>query len=464
LASRSRSRRSSAPRKHAETPIRLAARQRSRLAGRTRLRARRGEPPRLATFLLIAAFAWLTGAHAQAADAVARARFDEARAAFDAEDFPRALALYEQALAAGIEGPAIHYNIGVAAFRSGDFVRAETAFREAARTPAMADLAHYNLGLVARERGDTRAAREWFERVRGSADTRLAALAARHLDELPAPPRTAWSYYLRGSAGYDDNVALRSDSIETTGSGDDDSFADLLFAGSYSFGAWRADVAAGRLDYFSLDEFDQSALSAGIARGFPLDAWYLELGAYGTQLSLGGDVYERSAAAVVRASSSFGQGHVLRAQFRFNAVDGRGDFDGLTGSRSELGATYEWSRRAWTFTARARGEINDSEDDAFASRWFELGAEAGYALSPRWSLSGGVALRRTRHPGLESTDPAESTEPWTDSRRTYELAAARTLWKQSQLLVRYEHERNSSPVEGYDYDRNWIAVSIEFWR
>jgi hypothetical protein len=155
---------------------------------------------------------------------------------------------------------------------------------------------------------------------------------------------------------------------------------------------------------------------------------------------------------------------VLRVRFRFNAVDGRGDFDGLTGSRSELGATYEWSRRAWTFTARARGEINDSDDEAFASRWFELGAEARYALSPRWSLAGGAALRRTRHPGLEATDPADSTDPWTDDRQTYELSATRTLWKQSQLLVRYEHERNSSSVAGYDYDRNWIAVSIEFWR
>jgi tetratricopeptide (TPR) repeat protein len=401
-------------------------------------------------------------AHAASADA--RARFDDARAAFEAEDFPRALTLYEQALAAGIEGPAIHYNIGVAAFRSGDFARAETAFREVARTPSMADLAHYNLGLVARERGDARAAREWFERVRGSTDARLAALAVRNLGELPPPPRAAWSYYLRGSAGYDDNVALRSESIETAGSGDDDAFADLLFAGSYSYGAWRADLAAGRLDYAELDDFDQSALSAGIARGFSLDAWYLELGAYGTQLSLGGDVYERSAAAVVRASRSFSQGRLLRAQFRFNAVDGRGDFDGLTGSRSELGVTYEWSHRAWTFTTRARGEINDTDDDVFASRWFELGAEARYALSPRWSLSGGAALRRTRHPGLDATETAEATSAWTDSRRTYELAAARTLWKQSQLLLRYEHERNSSPVEGYDYDRNWIAVSIEFWR
>jgi hypothetical protein len=38
------------------------------------------------------------------------------------------------------------------------------------------------------------------------------------------------------------------------------------------------------------------------------------------------------------------------------------------------------------------------------------------------------------------------------------------LWKQAQLYVRYEHERSQSDVELYDYDRDWIAASIEVWR
>ena len=44
------------------------------------------------------------------------------------------------------------------------------------------------------------------------------------------------------------------------------------------------------------------------------------------------------------------------------------------------------------------------------------------------------------------------------------LELTRSLWRQSQLFVRYEHERNHSPLEENDYSRNWIAVSIEFWR
>jgi hypothetical protein len=30
--------------------------------------------------------------------------------------------------------------------------------------------------------------------------------------------------------------------------------------------------------------------------------------------------------------------------------------------------------------------------------------------------------------------------------------------------VRYEHEHNQSPVAEQDYDRDWVAASIEFWR
>ena len=44
------------------------------------------------------------------------------------------------------------------------------------------------------------------------------------------------------------------------------------------------------------------------------------------------------------------------------------------------------------------------------------------------------------------------------------VGITRTLWRQAQLFVRYELERNASPVAGYDYDRNRVSASIEIWR
>jgi len=177
-----------------------------------------------------------------------------------------------------MEGPAVHYNIGVAAYRSGQLDRAERAFHEVARTPAMAGLANYNLGLVLLKRGKPEHARRYFDYASHDTDERLAGLAARQLGDLPPPPPpVAWSLYARGGAGYDDNVALRSESIEGSGTGEDDVFAELLFAGSATFAEhWRVDAGAAWLNYSDLDEFDQSAFSLGGARIFEIADWYLE--------------------------------------------------------------------------------------------------------------------------------------------------------------------------------------------
>ncbi|HET9474134.1 MAG TPA: tetratricopeptide repeat protein [Steroidobacteraceae bacterium] len=427
---------------------------------KTRRRAARAESPHPAAFALFVSLALLSGARAHAATADAQARFTEARTAFDAENYSQALALFEQALVLGMEGPAIHYNIGVAAYRSGDFARAERAFREVARTPAMAALAHYNLGLVALKRGDTRAARDEFARAASVDDERLAALATRRLEELPPePPPADWSLYARAGAGYDDNVALRSESIEGSASGEDDAFGELLASASVAFGKdWHVDAAAALLDYMELDEFDQGVVSLGARRGFALDAWYLETGGYGTQMTLGHDVFERSAAVGLRASRTLGGGS-LQAQFRASAVDGEGDFSGLSGARAELGAHYDWRWQSWSFGAHTRAELNDSEDDAFASRWVELGGLAQWSMSPRWTFSASGTLRRTRHPAQEV-----SPESWEDRRTTIRLGAVWKPWQQAQVFVRYEHERNTSPVESYDYERNWVAASVEYWR
>jgi tetratricopeptide (TPR) repeat protein len=413
------------------------------------------------TVVILVGFTLLTGTRAWAYPAEAAEYFAEARAAFEVEDFSKARALFERALAAGMQGPAIHYNIGAAAYLGGDLPRAESAFREVARTPSMAPLAYYNLGLVAQDRHDEREAREWFERtLQEFPHERLAQLASQRLAELPeARAPGTWTYYSRGGAGYDDNVSLRSPSIDSSPSGQDDAYAELIFAGSYSFGAWRIDTGAAMLEYMSLDEYSQSAFSLGAARSFGLGDWYFELGAYGSQLSLGGEVYESDVAAGAQAVRTFFGGSRLRALIRATSVKGEAAFSGLTGERTEFGLHYEKIWRAWSFGAHTRAELNESEDPVFASRWLQLGAEARYAWSPVWEFTAGAAMRRIRH-AAQSGSP----DGWDDDRATLQLGITRALWKRARLFVRGEHQRNASPVAGYDYDRTWVAASVETWR
>jgi len=397
-----------------------------------------------------------------AASATALARFSEGSAAFDAQDYSRARALFEQALAEGMDGQAIHYDIGSAAFRGGDLPRAERAFREVARTPSMASLAYYNLGLVALERRDETEARDWFNRTLhdSTPDERLQVLATRRLEELPEPRAPgAWYYYSRAGLGYDDNVALRSASFESSATGEKDAYGELVLATTYSFGQWRVDSGASLLQYQTLHDFNQNAYYLGGARSFRGDKWYFELGATGAQASLGGDTYERNVAVGGQATRLFAGGARLRAQLRGTAVKGQGEFVGLTGQRRELGLYLEKRWRAWNFAAHTRAETDDSDDPIFASRWVQLGADADYSFTPLWGVAFSTALRRTRHPAQ-----SETLTGWDDNRTTFLVGLTRALWNRTQLLVRYEREHNASPVAGYDYDRNWITASVETWR
>src|SRR6187551_2756966 len=132
--------------------------------------------------MILVGLALLSGSGAWATTEEAMALFAEAKSAFEAEDYSRARALFEQARAAGMHGPAIHYNIGAAAFRGGDLPRAERAFRDVAEsstTPSLTALAHYNLGLVAMQTHDNGEARRWFERTLDeSPDQRILELAS----------------------------------------------------------------------------------------------------------------------------------------------------------------------------------------------------------------------------------------------------------------------------------------------
>jgi hypothetical protein len=326
----------------------------------------------------------------------------------------------------------------------------------------MASLAYYNLGLVALERRDEAEARDWFDRAIHDAvpDERLQVLALRRLDELPEPRAPGgWYYYTRAGLGYDDNVALRSASFDSTATGEADAYGELVLASTYSFRQWRFDTGASLLQYDTLHDFNQSSYFLGAARSFRTDKWYFEFGAVGSQASLGGDVYERDVTAGAQVTRMFVDGSRLRAQLRGTSVRGQGAFTGLTGRRTEFGLFFDTRVRAWSFGAHTRAETDDSEDPIFTSRWVQLGADANYAFSPLWGVALSAALRRTRHPAQ-----SDVLASWDDNRTTLLVGFTRTIWKQTQLFVRYERERNDSPVAGYDYDRNQVLASVEIWR
>lgn len=74
--------------------------------------------------------------------------FQRGNAAFQAEDYSRAVEHYRMALQFDADAPDIHYNLGLAYYKAGDYEDAAQAFKAAVKLdPAFAE-AHLNLALA----------------------------------------------------------------------------------------------------------------------------------------------------------------------------------------------------------------------------------------------------------------------------------------------------------------------------
>jgi tetratricopeptide (TPR) repeat protein len=77
-----------------------------------------------------------------------------------------ALLRYRQAMEAGFDSPALHYNMGVAHYRARQHIRARESLLKAVDYPEFRLAAQYNLGLNAYALGEEEEALRWFRVVR----------------------------------------------------------------------------------------------------------------------------------------------------------------------------------------------------------------------------------------------------------------------------------------------------------
>lgn len=404
------------------------------------------------TFLLLGS----VNAHGREPDS-ARLYFEEGSRAFEAQAYDEALAAFETAAAAGLSGPAVHYNIGVSAYRSGDYAKAAGAFEEVARTPAMAALAHYNLGLVALRRNDRDAAERWFSLAeRGAEDERLRQLAATQLDDLRVEPaRRSWTGFAAIGGGYDDNVALTSDGNLVGISGRDDTYAELQLAASGALReAWRLDAGAVYVDYTELDRFDQLAVSGGARYSFRAGKTSNEAGVHGAHVTLDGEGFESTATLSLQTSVPIRPGLRVRARYRLSDVEGRGEFVGITGTRNEGTLRADWRLSTWGLGVEYRIDVSDCEDDALCATRHQLGTELRWTPLAGWTFGLEAARRRSCHDVAEDSNRVEH-------RTTLAVAAARTLSDRWRLVARFDHTDNDAGIEEFNFRRNRVSAGFD---
>jgi hypothetical protein len=354
-----------------------------------------------------------------------------------------------------MSGPAIHFNIGVASYRLGHYSQAERAFREVARTPAMAGLAYYNLGLVAIGQGDTKAAVRWFsmveqtteeERLRDLAATQLAALA-------PPPPDRNWVGYAAVGAGYDDNVALVSNSDVLGISGTEDSFAEAQLAFSAPLTQpWRVDAGLSYIDYQDLDSFDQLGVNGGARYRWEIGDWAHDVGLQLSYTMLDGEGFENRHTLLLQTTRHVLGDARLRLRYRFNDIDGLGDFSGLSGQRHEAGARITWTRPTWDFGAEYQIDVGDYDDSSLSATRHRLGLELQRSFSTGWAVMLEGSLRHSEY-DLASNGTEDRTE--------VALSLSKPIGDRWRVILRHAYTENSADRSEFDYRGNRISAGFE---
>lgn len=387
-----------------------------------------------------------------AAESDATQYFEAGRLAFEAKNYAAALDAFEAALDAKLQGPAVHYNIGVAAYRLGRYSRAESAFAEVARTPSMAALAHYNLGLVALRRDDTRAATKWFERVTLETDNEgLRSLASAQLAAMPAPPLRDWAGYAALSAGYDDNVSLVSSADILGVSGMGDAFVESQFALTAPVGKpWRFDAGLVLLNYQDLNDFDQIIVQSGATYSRKIGRWTNELGAQLAYTSLDGSAFESRQTLVLQTDTELYSAWRLRGRYRFNIINGLNDFEGIGGHRHEASARLGWEHDPWNIGATYQFDKGELRDPSLSTTRQQLAVSAAHNLGKTWLLACEIAQR---HGSYDINGKENRTE--------FSVAIEKALSATWRLAIRYAHIDNNADLPEFNYREQRVSAGVQ---
>lgn len=130
--------------------------------------------------MLVIACAYLVPA-VPAAAMTAQETFEDGNRLFRDDLYWAALLRYRQAFEAGMNSPALHFNMGVAHYRAKQHIRARASLLKAVQSPSLRVVSHYNLGLNAYAAGDSDDALNWFRQARDQQENpqirRLAIIA-----------------------------------------------------------------------------------------------------------------------------------------------------------------------------------------------------------------------------------------------------------------------------------------------
>lgn len=381
--------------------------------------------------------------------------------AFQNGDFSTALGVFQRARDAGLEGPAVHYNIAVCHFELENFEQAGRSFQLIAdRFPLMRGLAEYNLGLVARRLGNATAAREHFLRAYelSPSDEKLRILSSSMLREQASvlEETPAWTGIFGFRAGHDDNVALREEAGLPVGVTAESSMADLFASiqgPQNGRSGFRFDASAYLISYFDADEFNQTEVRGGVTYDWRPANWHIRIGGHLSVGSLGGDAFDRKAGASVRAIRHLNQNASVDLRYVYDDIsEADSVFDGIAGSRQQFNARYRWHEGDHWMVLRYQLETNDRTDASVSPTRNRVSFLYRYQPEAGWGYEGGVDIR--------ASDYSDLAIPREEDLFTIRLALTRGLPSGWLALLEFRHAENDSSDDTFSYDSNQVTLGM----
>lgn len=400
--------------------------------------------------------------------------FEEGTRAFGRGDYAAALQAFLQARRAGLDAPALRYNLGSTYYRLQRYGDAEREFEALTREPQWAAVAHYNLGLVARQRGRNEEALAQFGHAQRLAhEPKLRALAATALDRFgraPEPPRS--EAYVSAAVGYDSNVTLTPDSTLIGVAGGGDLFVEGLAAGSLRLSGnptagWYAQGGAHVREYRDLGRYDQLGLRAGAAYEAASADWRTTTGAYVDVVYVHGGLLQQATTLDLHTRRALGGGRHAAARYRLSGIRGGGEFRYLDGRQQRFSVEAGLPLGA---TARLRLgyelELNDREDLRQGGEFFSYsptrhGLLAALALPPSsaWQTELRAEYRASRYNDPHVLGGIQLTRK--DDLVGAGARASRRVNGAWRLFTDYSYYRNDSSLASYDYKRHLLTLGAE---
>jgi hypothetical protein len=387
----------------------------------------------------------------------AREAFDNGTAAFESEQYARALEHYLSARELGIDGPAVSYNIAVSYYRLGDLDNATREFSLIADTyPSFRELAQYNLGLIAQRQNEAAAADDYFSQaLQNTQNEVIRRLANRQLRPGSSEQAGRWFGLLDLRYGHDDNVRLLSDDEPLANSISADSNTTELTA--FVSGPLSDDQGL-RFDgtfYFSrfgdASFFDQNYIRLGLSYQWTAGNWRIDAGPHLSQSTLDGDGYEDRTGAGIRFRKSLSPQLTLSFRFLHDNVDaGSARFLFVDGDRDWAEMRLDRSVESGSLTFLVSTESND-RGITIASNRQKIGLGYRHDFSPDWSADFEGRYSQSSYDDLATPRDEDLTE--------LSIGATRILsnnWTVNALIT----TASNDAIAPYSYDRNRFSFGL----